>query len=154
MLNIGIAWAGNPTHEQAHHRDCPLVYWLPLTEIPNIRLHALQLGEAQRQLEELACWGLIADRAPELTNMLDTARILKELDLVICVDTSLAHLAGALGVECWVLANQRGKDFRWVYGEERTAWYASWRFFWRGYDEQWGDVMRRVAGELRKLCGG
>lgn len=148
---VGIVWAGSPTHEQAHHRDCPLAYWLRLSEIPGVELHSLQVGEAAGQIAELAAYGLIHDRAPEMSNMLDTARVICGLDLVISVDTSVAHLAGALGQPVWMLVNQRGRDFRWGHEGETTGWYDSMRLFRRALDEDWGAVMGRVATGLARV---
>lgn len=148
-MKIGIVWAGSPTHEQAHHRDCPLAYWLRLAEVPGVELHSLQIGDAAQQIGELAAWGIIRDRAPEITNMLDTARIIAGLDLVICVDTAVAHLAGAMGKSVWMLVNQRGRDFRWEHEGETTRWYGSMRLFRRTLDEHWEDMMARVEAELR-----
>lgn len=146
---IGIVWAGSPTHEQAHHRDCPLIYWLRLAEVPGVELHSLQVGDASKQIGDVAAYGLVIDRAPEMTNMLDTARVIAGLDLVVTVDTAVAHLAGAMGVPTWMLVNQRGRDFRWGYDGEATDWYPSMRMFRRALDEDWGVVMDRVAGALR-----
>ncbi len=149
LRNIGIVWAGSPDHEQAHHRDCPLVYFLPLSEIPNVRLHALQVGAAQAQLGHMAAYGLIEDRSPEITNMLDTAKVIEGLDLVITVDTAVAHLAGAMGVSTWLLLNTMGQDFRWGRSGNETPWYPSMRLFRRALGEQWTDVMRRIGEALR-----
>jgi len=150
---VGIAWAGSPTHEQSHHRDCPLAYWLRLAEVPGVELHSLQVGEAAGQLTQLAAHGVVLDRGPELTNFLDTAKVIAGLDLVICVDTAVGHLAGAMGVPCWVLINQRGRDFRWGYEGEATGWYPSHRLVRRSLDEDWAVVMARVEGDLRRLVG-
>lgn len=150
--NVGIAWAGSLEHKQAHHRDAPLAYWLRLAEIPGIELHSLQVGPAQNQMSEVAAFGLINDRSPEITNFLDTAKIVAEMDLVVCVDTAVAHLAGAMGVPCWMLVNTQGSDFRWGRGDT-TPWYPSLKLFWRSLDEGWQDVMVRVDEELRRLVG-
>lgn len=145
---VGVAWMGNPAHDQAHHRDCGLAYWLPLLERSDVVLHALQVGAGAEQQQELMTYGLMRDRGPELTNMADTAAVVAGLDLVISVDTSVAHLAGAMGKPCWLLANWRGTDFRWRRGEETTGWYPGHRIFWRGLGEDWGVVMGRVAEAL------
>ncbi len=144
---VGICWRGNPTHEQAHRRDVPLPYWLPLTENPAIELQSLQVG-GTAELAELGAMPLVWDRAPEITNFSDTAGVLGELDLLLTVDTAVAHLAGSLGVPTWLLVNQRGQDFRWGRGED-TPWYPSVRLIRRGWDEDWSAVMRRVDAELR-----
>lgn len=148
--DIGIVWAGSDAHEQAHLRDAALPFFLPLSEIPGVWLHGLQVGPRSADLVELGCAGLIEDRAPEITNMADTARILGELDLVITVDTAVAHLAGAMGVPCWMLVNQRGVDFRWGRDGRMTRWYDSLRLWRRDIHEDWPALMRRVEAELRR----
>jgi hypothetical protein len=140
---VGICWGGNPAHEQSHNRDCPLPYWIRLAENPHIELHSLQVGGSQ-QLAELGLLDLVRDRAPDITNFADTAAIVGDLDLVITVDTAVAHLAGTLGVPTWLLVNQRGADFRWG-RETRTPWYPSVRIFRRRLDQDWSDLMERVG---------
>lgn len=149
---VGIVWGGSGEHEQAHHRDCPLAYWLRLAEIPNVDLHSLQVGDAQKQIGDLGAWGLVADRSAELTNYLDTAIIVSGLDLVVTVDTSVAHLAGAMGKPVWMLVNQRGADFRYEGASDGRDWYKSLVQFKRGLHEQWSDVMARVATALANKC--
>ena len=151
QLHVGICWQGNPEHEQAHHRDCPLAYWLRWTENVGVRLHSLQY-KGTDQLGQLGCHGLIEDRAPEITNFSDAAGVIEGLDLVITVDTAAAHLAGAMGVPVWLLLNQRGQDFRWGRGEA-TGWYPSMRLVRRGLDEDWGAVMARVDADLVEMVG-
>lgn len=152
VRNVGIAWGGNTAHANGHHRDCPLPYWLRLAEVPGARLHSLQMGEHQAQIAELAAYGIIEDRSPEIANFLDTSKIMLGLDLVISVDTSVAHLAGALGVPCWLLLNQMGRDFRWGGDSEQSRWYASHRQFRRSIDEDtWVPCMNRVKAELERL---
>ena len=150
---VAIAWSGDPTHEQAEHRDCPLAEFLRLSEIPGVRLHSVQVGAGQNQFAELGCYGLIEDREPEITNFEDTARVLGGMDLVVCVDTAVGHLAGAMGVPCWLLVSRRGQDFRLGMEGEKTGWYPGHRLFRRGADEGWGAVLERVAAELRGLAG-
>jgi hypothetical protein len=147
--NVAICWAGSLIHEQSRHRDCPLSEFLPLSEVPGVRLHSVQMGEGQSQYAEQACYGLVEDRSSEITNFADTARVLAGMDLVISVDTAVAHLAGAMGLPCWMLVNRRGQDFRWGMEGERTGWYPSMRLFRRDLDEDWAAVMGRVASELR-----
>lgn len=150
MRKVGIVWRGSPTHEQAPHRDCPLLYWLPLTEVPGVELHSLQIGEgAAQEIGDAGAYGLLIDRSGEMSNFLDTAKIIEGLDLVIAVDTAVAHLAGALGKPVWMLVNTRGRDFRWGYEGETTGWYASMKIFRRSLDEDWAAVMRLVGGALR-----
>ncbi len=151
--DIGIVWGGGPAHESGHLRDVPLAEMLRLSEVPGVELHSLQVGAGQAQLGELGCYGLIRDRAPELTNLLDTARVMAGLDLLVTVDTAVAHLAGAMGMPCWMLVNQRGTDFRWGRRGDKTGWYGSMTIYRRGLGEGWGAVVRRVDAALRELVG-
>ncbi len=152
-FRVGIVWAGGPTHESGHLRDMRLADLLWLIEVPGVELHSLQVGAASAQFAELACHGLIRDRAPELTNFADTAKVLAGLDLLITVDTAIAHLAGAMGMPCWMMMNQRGSDFRWGRKGEATGWYPSIRIFRRELGEEWSSVVRRVETGLRELVG-
>jgi hypothetical protein len=149
--NVGICWAGNPTHDMAHHRDMPLAYMLRLAEVPGVTMHALQVGEGAQQIDDLGAHGVVVDRRPEITNFLDTARIIRAMDLVVSVDTAVAHLAGALGVPCWLIVNQRGRDYRWGSRGAESRWYASQRLFRRKFGEDWGDVVDQVVAELRRI---
>jgi ADP-heptose:LPS heptosyltransferase len=81
--------------------------------------------------------------------LLDTAKAIEGLDLVITVDTAVAHLSGAMGVPTWLLLNTMGQDFRWGRTGDETPWYPSMRLFRRALGEQWTDVMKRVAEALR-----
>ena len=80
--------------------------------------------------------------------MADTAAAITQLDLVICVDTSVAHLAGAVGATVWTLL-PRPADFRWMIDREDSPWYPTMRLFRQRRAGEWDDVMRRVASELR-----
>lgn len=151
--SVGLVWAGGPAHESGHLRDMKLEDLLRLSEVPEVELHSLQVGMGQQQLGDFGCHGLIRDRWPELTNFLDTARVLAGLDLLITVDTAVAHLAGAMGMPVWMLVNQRGTDFRWSRRGDRTGWYSSLKLFRRELGEEWGAVVRRVDAALRELVG-
>lgn len=152
-LRVGLCWSGNPNHELAHWRDVPLAYLLPLAEIAGTEWHSLQVGPGAAQLGDLGAYGLIVDRGPEMTNFLDTAQIIAGLDLVVTVDTAVAHLAGAMGVPCWVMINDRGSDFRWGRRATETPWYRSWRLWRRGLGEDWAALVERVGAGLRELVG-
>ena len=153
VVNVGICWAGNVSHEQSHHRDIPLPYMLRLAEVGGVKLHSLQLGTGQEQFGQVAAYGLIEDRAPEILSFLDTAKIMvTDLDLVISVDTSVAHLAGALGVPNWLLLNQRGRDFRYGSRGNRSRWYASQTVYRRQIDEDWGALIGRAALDLKAVA--
>lgn len=145
-----IAWSGNPAHESAARRDVPLAALLRLAEIPRIALHSFQVGPGQKDLDRLGCHALVEDLSPRLIDMQETAEALENIDLVICCDTALGHLAGVLGKPCWLLVNQRACDWRWGMTGERSVWYPQHRIWRRGRDEGWEAVIERMAAELRE----
>lgn len=152
-LKVGICWAGSPEHAYAHHRDCPMAYFLRLGEVPGVELHSLQVGPGAVQLDELLARGVVHDSAAGITNMADTARVIGGLDLVITVDTAVAHLAGLLGCPTWLLLNQRGLDFRWGRGDADdgwTDWYPTIDMFRRRLDEDWPSLMNEVRDALAR----
>ncbi len=149
-LHVGIVWAGSPDHENARHRDMPLEALLPLAEIPGVVLHSLQIGARRTDVDELGVHGILRDRSGEIMDMADTARVVAGLDLVICVDTAVGHLAGAMGKEVWLLVNQRSRDWRWLRSGETTDWYSSMRIFMRTLDEGWDDLVSRVGDKLKE----
>lgn len=146
---VGLAWAGDPAHANDGHRSVPLSEMLRLTEIGGTEFVSLQVGpRGTKEIDACAAHALVRDMAPEIGDMRDTARVLDGLDLLICVDTGVGHLAGAMGLPTWLLVNQRGCDWRHGRTQEHSDWYPSVRLFRRSLDEQWSDVLCRVATEL------
>ena len=160
-LNVGIAWQGNPGYRADQHRSLPLCALLPLTA-PNgepdggVKFFSLQKHYGHEQLTRLDPRPPIADLAPELDNdgaaFVDTAAVLVALDLLICSDSAIAHLAGALGVEVWLLLAHR-PDWRWGNHGESTPWYPRARLFRQSTPGDWRGVVERVAAALRDRRG-
>jgi hypothetical protein len=149
MPRVGLVWAGSPTHANDRNRSCRLRDWLPLLETPGVGWYGLQKGPAAGQLAELPA-GLVDDLDAEIADYADTAAALACLDLVISVDTSVAHLAGALGRPCWVLLPY-APDFRWLLAREDTPWYPSLRLFRQAEAGDWAAVIGRLADAVRRL---
>lgn len=148
---IGIGWQGNPEYRGDRHRSVPLKYFAPLASIPGVTFISLQKGHGFEQLAELG--DQIAVRVfDDLDNdsgpFMDTAAIMKHLDLVITSDTALPHLAGALGVPVWV-ALPVACDWRWMHGREDSPWYPTMRLFRQREVENWEEVFDRIATALR-----
>lgn len=125
VLNVGLVWAGKTTPRD---RSWPLERLLPLTEDPRVAFWSLQMGERTRDLATTGAQHLIRDLAPSIASFADTAALMAELDLIITIDTSAAHLAGALGRPAWVLLRYVS-DWRWLDEPEDCAWYPSLRLF-------------------------
>jgi len=117
------------------------------------QFYSLQIGDAAGQLKELARRAAITDLAGSIDNFADTAAIVANLDLVISIDTAVAHLAGAMGKPVWTLL-QHAPDWRWYPRAETSLWYPSMRLFRQPVAGDWPSVIARVAGELHALAAG
>lgn len=140
---IGIASAGNPKHSGDRRRSIPFGLAGMLTNMPGVHLVNLQFGEAAKVpgLPDLTAW---------LTDYAETAALIVNLDLVITVDTSVAHLAGALGKPVWILL-PHAPDWRWLLQRTDSPWYRSARLFRQTIAGDWGSVLTQVAEELRSV---
>lgn len=146
-FKVGIAWAGRPTHPQDAQRSMDSDLFAPLVEIDGVRLYSLQKDKTTRPLAPELGDRLAADFGPQLTRFAETAAIIQHLDLIITVDTSLAHLAGALGKSVWILL-PFAPDWRWMLKREDTPWYPKMRLFRQEMAGNWGVVFGRVRGQL------
>jgi tetratricopeptide (TPR) repeat protein len=145
-LRVGLAWAGNPAHPKDRFRSIPLRQLEPLLELRGVRFYSLQAGEAGGQAAGLG----ITDLRPWIGDMADTAALVAQLDLVIAADTSVAHLAGALGKPVWVLLPS-APDWRWLLEREDSPWYPTMRLFRQPALGDWASVVERVRAELESL---
>jgi hypothetical protein len=141
-------WRGNPKHHNDRNRSVALELLQDLVMIEGARFFSLQLGPTPAEDQWLRSRAII-DLGPELSNYAATARCLAELDLLITVDTSVAHLAGALGRPVWTLL-PACNDWRWLQDREDTPWYPSMRLFRQNGLRNWKPVADRVASDLRQ----
>lgn len=147
-FRVGLAWQGNPKHANDKRRSISLNDLLPLADSPNTSFYALQKGGPVAQAFDTDGIELAVPDV-ELTDFAETAALIAALDLVITIDSSPAHLAGALGVPVWVMLPSSGSDWRWSREGDTSAWYPQMRVFRQSRGESWKDVVRRVAGVLR-----
>jgi tetratricopeptide (TPR) repeat protein len=143
-INIGIVWAGNPAHDNDRNRSCDPALFSRLAEIPGVALYSLQKDD---RTGALAAPPLAADLSPVLEDFSDTAYAVAKLDLVVTVDTALAHLAGALGRPVW-LALPFAPEWRWQLGRGDSPWYPSMRLFRQSRPGDWAGVFERIAQAL------
>jgi tetratricopeptide (TPR) repeat protein len=138
---VGIAWAGSPAHPEDDLRSLPATLLLDALAGAAVELHAVQP-------EDHAVAGLdIVTHGAALTDFTETAALLAQLDLVITVDTSVAHLAGAMALPTWVLL-QFSADFRWLRGRDDSPWYPGMRLFRQTAPGDWSGVLAAVASAL------
>lgn len=151
-LRVGIAWQGNPTYRGDRYRSIPLACFAPLAEVPGVRLLSLQKGSGIEQIAALAGAFRIVDLGSHIDNesgaFMDTAAIMKNLDLVVSSDTAAVHLAGALDVPVWV-ALQLAPDWRWLTRRDDSPWYPGARLFRQTAFGDWSGVFRAMARELQ-----
>ena len=146
---VGLAWGGNPSHHRDRLRSIPLEQLLPLMKIEGTTFYSLQPGPGSEQVKQLPPGVRLVDLATELKDFSDTASMVANLDLVISVDSSVAHLAGAMGKPVWILLN-KGCDWRWFLEREDSPWYPTARLFRQTTPGGWQEVVDRIERELRQ----
>ena len=148
-LNVGIVWTGNPANPSNRIRSAALDALDPLFEVEGIDWYSLQQGRTAAEFtpaaREARMRPLPADWA-----LVDTAALIAELDLVISVCTSIAHLSGALGRPTWTML-ACAADWRWLQGRADSPWYPTMRLFRQPHPRDWNAVARSIAFELRAL---
>jgi Flp pilus assembly protein TadD len=155
ILKVGIAWQGNRDHKADRLRSFPLRHFEHLAAMPGVRLISLQKGFGTEQLRDLKGRFAVARLTPrergkdDRRDFLDTAAVVTQLDLVITPDSSLAHLAGGLGVRVWVPLSTCG-EWRWLLDREDSPWYPTMRLFRQTTIGDWDGVFKRMAEALRQ----
>lgn len=150
-LKVGLAWKGNPRFENDFDRSLPNLETLaPLAAVPGIQFISLQKGIAEDEARQPPPGMALFDPSLWIQDFADTAALLENLDLVITVDTAVAHLAGALGRPCWVLLPQYKTDWRWFTERDDSPWYPGLMGLFR-QDESgdWVAIINEIAGALR-----
>ena len=149
---VGIVWAGRPSHDNDHNRSCPLEEFRPLAERHDIRLYSLQKegGDLRRLAASVPDFQNIVDLSASLGDFADTAAALDALDLIVGVDTSVIHLAGALAKPVWVLL-PFAPDWRWMLARDDSPWYPTMRLFRQSEPGDWRGVIRRLCEALDRF---
>jgi hypothetical protein len=158
-IRVGLVWKGNPEHENDAERSLRhFSELLPLWSVPGVRFISLQVGGAEAEARACAAQQPTVCLGDEIRDFGDTAAIVGQLNLVICVDTAVAHLAGALGVACWVMLPHRGVDWRWHHTGVQSPWYPKDMYLFRQRDatQRWkggiGNVRDALAAILHDRC--
>jgi hypothetical protein len=146
-LRVGIVWKGNPQFENDRDRSLPHLQTLaPLWRVPGVDFVSLQKGAGEGEVAERGTQQPLTALGSQMQDFADAAAIVAGLDLVITVDTAMAHLAGALDKPCWLLLPWYMTDWRWGAGGEDSIWYPGvMRLFRQGPDGDWATVIERVA---------
>ena len=140
---IGLVWSGNPAHHNDRRRSLPEAALAPLLALPGLAWVNLQKGPRSGALAHRG----LPDLSDRMPGFAETAGLLATLDLMVAVDTAVAHLAGALGRPCWVML-PHAPDWRWMTGRDDSPWYATLRLFRQDRPGDWSGVIDRVAAAL------
>ena len=151
-FKVGLVWAGNPNVKNDRWRSPRVTPLLPLLDVPGVTFFALQKGDGRRDLEGMAARDNFVDLGEELSDFADTAAVIAHMDLVISTDTSVVHLAGALGKPVWVLLHN-SLDWRWT-GDAGKAWYPSATLYRQRVLGEWSDVVDQVVVDLQNHIKG
>jgi tetratricopeptide (TPR) repeat protein len=146
-LKVGLVWGGNPRHLLNYSRSMPPHFWEPAVSQKDVAFYSLQKGPAAQYRFP---FGKVITLDPELTDFTETAAAIDNLDLVIGVDTSVIHIAAALGKPAWVMVPQT-PDWRWGAAGDTTPWYPTVRIFRQEGLQNWPSVVVKVAAALKQL---
>ena len=151
-IRVGLVWKGNPEHDNDAERSLPHFSALqPLWSVSGVRFISLQVGGAEAEARECADEQPVVCLGDEIRDFGDTAAIVGQLNLVICVDTAVAHLAGALGVACWLMLPRRGVDWRWHRSGVQSPWYPKDMYLFRQREAGWQGMIGEVRDALTDI---
>jgi Flp pilus assembly protein TadD len=153
LKRIGIAWAGRPTHNNDRNRSITLEALAPFGLVPGAAFVALQKGPAAAQVASWRGPAPLVGLDAQLETFDDTAAVLENLDLLVCVDTSLGHLAGALGRPAWIMLPY-APDWRWLTRRADSPWYPTLRLLRQEAPKAWPGLIQRVANDMAALATG
>jgi len=145
---IGFVWGGSTTHKNDRNRSAKIRDFLPILQLKQFAFYSLQKGPREADLQELPDEIEIVALGDRLEDFADTARAISQLDLVISVDTAVAHLAGALAKPVWTLLCY-SPDWRWLLDRDDTPWYPTMRLFRQPREKDWRPVVERIVSELQ-----
>ncbi len=146
-LRVGLGWAGRPTHNNDRNRTVPLSVLAPLAAVPGVTFVSLQKGPAAAEASRWPGPAPLLDAQAKIETFEDTAALLDHLDLLIAVDTSLVHLAGAMARPAWVLI-PFAPDWRWLAGRMDTPWYDTLTLYRQADVSDWEPVVERMTEDL------
>lgn len=150
-LKVGLAWRGNPRHENDADRSLPLSLLEPLGDMAGVQFISLQKGAGEDEALSPPAGLALQALGHEISDFADTAAIIAQLDLVVCIDSAVAHLAGALGKPCWVLLPDYKTDWRWLTERTDSPWYPGvMRLFRQSSQGGWAEVIAEVRGALQE----
>lgn len=150
VFKVGVVWSGNPTHFRGLNRSVSLDAFARLFQIPGVCFYSFQKGKTALDAARYQEAGLLENLGELFADFSDTAAAMENMDLVISIDTSVAHLAGAMGKPVWVLLAY-ASDWRWLTGRSDSPWYPTMRLFRQEKRNDWASVLDDVESALKEL---
>lgn len=150
IFRVGLVWKGSSSHENDANRSLPsLALLAPLWRVSGVAFVSLQKRDAGAEIDSFSLELPIIDMGDTIEDFADASALIEQLDLVICIDTAIAHLCGALGKSCWVLLPFIGTDWRWLRGRSDSPWYPKvMRLFRQTRPDCWDETIEDVAMAL------
>jgi ADP-heptose:LPS heptosyltransferase len=146
---IGLVWSGSASHKNDKNRSLLLKDLEPIVQLP-FDFHSLQKEVRENDQKTLFEFEQIHQHQNELNDFSDTAALIDEMDLIISVDTSVAHLAGALGKDVWILLPYH-PDYRWMLDRNDSPWYPTCTLFRKSKIDDWSDVVLEITSRLQNI---
>lgn len=153
-LHIGVAWKGNSKSDIDKHRSFPLTQLMELYRVPGVQLYSLQVDDASNDLYDNLCLGVMPDLRTYIRDVADSVSVIGHLDLVICLESALAHISGLAGKETWIPYSFAGRDWRAGPRGDSPIWYPKHRFFRQEKGESWQPVFLRINEALKEKIDG
>ena len=150
-LHIGVTWQGAKANEVDRWRSFPVDHLFPLANIPGVQLYSLQVGEGAQDMHAKGAAGFIRDLSPYLRDVGDTLGIMRELDLVVCCESAVRHMAGAIGKKCFVPYSYNGGDWRCGRNQTHPLWDKNTTLFRQNHDATWEYVFRRIYATVETM---
>lgn len=148
-LHIGIAWRGSALNEINEHRSIPVTQFLDLYKVPGVQLYSLQVDGNKNQLFDNGCAPVITDLSGYIRDATDTMSLLKDLDMVVTIESALGHICTMAGIETWVPYSYQGRDYRVGVDGTDQIW-SNYRMFPQGNDMRWQPVFDQIVEALRE----
>ena len=149
-LHVGVSWAGSKANDIDHWRSIPLDYFLDLAAIPGVQLYSLQMDDRSQDIHNMGSVTLIRDLKPMVRDVADTVAILNELDLVICCEGVLAHIAGCMGFPCIVAYSYQGRTIHFGHHPIEVPFYPNHVVVKQNSDHKWEPVFNQIKGILEE----
>ena len=149
-LHVGVAWAGAPGNDIDKYRSMRIDDFLEFCQVPGVQLYSFQVGQRSQDVHITGSIALIKDMTIFVRDVADTVGFLRELDLVIAVESFLPHLCNAIGKEVWMPYSHLGGDWRAGRKGQRPVWHPHTKFFHQTKEGKWGPVVENIVSALRK----